>query len=194
MSFLLFVLSFASVSFLPGLCMSLALSLGLSIGFKKTLWMMSGELFGIFIIILVCAFGASFILEYKLAFWVFKFCGALFLFYTAFVLFRKRIEFKEMKLSPKDKFSLALQGFLASVSNPKAWIFILSLLPPFLKEFSLILLCVSILFIEFVALCTYALGGSAFRIFLLKYIGMLTKFSAFCVFLLACFMMYDLFS
>lgn len=66
MSFALFILSFASISFLPGLCMSLALSLGLSIGFKKTLWMMAGELLGVLVVILICAFSAKLILSYEI--------------------------------------------------------------------------------------------------------------------------------
>ena len=41
---LLFIPTIASVSFTPGLCMTLAFTLGLSIGYKQTLWMMLGEL------------------------------------------------------------------------------------------------------------------------------------------------------
>ncbi|EMQ6979878.1 hypothetical protein WH843_001617 [Campylobacter coli] len=39
MDYTLFILTFVSVSLLPGLCMSLAFSLGLSLGYKNTLWM-----------------------------------------------------------------------------------------------------------------------------------------------------------
>ncbi len=43
----LFIPTIASVSFTPGLCMTLAFTLGLSIGYKRTLWMMLGELTGV---------------------------------------------------------------------------------------------------------------------------------------------------
>ena len=191
MSFALFILSFASISFLPGLCMSLALSLGLSIGFKKTLWMMAGELLGVLVVILICAFSAKLILSYEFAFKVLQIGGVFFLFDTSFVLFRQKISLTNAKLSTKDRISLILQGFLATISNPKAWIFMLALLPALLDEFSLALICVVILFIEFCALCVYASGGSAFSIFLARHIDKLSKLSAFCVFLMACFMLYE---
>lgn len=171
--------------------MSLALSLGLSIGFKNTLWMMAGELGGVLVVILACAFGASFIIDEPLLFRAFKLAGAIFLFYTSLVLFRQKIKIEDIYLNHKDKLALILQGFLATLSNPKAWIFMLSLLPQFLSEFSLTLLCATILVIEFCALCTYALGGSAFRVFLKNHLDKLSKLSAFCVFLMACFMLYE---
>ena len=39
--------SFFLVALSPGLCMTLAMSLGISIGVRRTLWMMAGELTGI---------------------------------------------------------------------------------------------------------------------------------------------------
>lgn len=193
MDYTLFVLSFASVSFLPGLCMSLALSLGLSIGFKKTLWMMAGELFGVLLVVVLCGVGASFILKFNFAFMVFKFFGSLFLLYTAYTLFHQKLELQKSEFGFKDKGSLVLQGFLATISNPKAWIFMLALLPPFLQKSNLFVLSSIIIFIEFLALCTYALGGAAFGLFLRDHINKLSKFSALCVAFLAFFMLYELF-
>ena len=40
---LLFIPTIAAVSFTPGLCMTLAFTLGLSIGYRRTLWMMWGK-------------------------------------------------------------------------------------------------------------------------------------------------------
>ena len=39
-----FSASFFLVALSPGLCMNLAMSLGISIGVRRTLWMMAGEL------------------------------------------------------------------------------------------------------------------------------------------------------
>ncbi len=39
-----FVPTFFFVSITPGMCMTLAMTLGMSIGVRKTLWMMLGEL------------------------------------------------------------------------------------------------------------------------------------------------------
>ena len=52
---LLFIPTIASVSFTPNLCMTLAFMLGLSIGYKQTLWMILGELSGV-----VAVFAATF--------------------------------------------------------------------------------------------------------------------------------------
>lgn len=43
----LFIPTFFIVSITPGMCMTLALSLGLSIGIKRSLYMMWGELIGV---------------------------------------------------------------------------------------------------------------------------------------------------
>jgi threonine/homoserine/homoserine lactone efflux protein len=52
------------ISVTPGMCMTLALTLGLSIGYKRTLWMMAGELLGVACVMvairmrLLCSSGA----------------------------------------------------------------------------------------------------------------------------------------
>lgn len=182
MDYLFFIFTFACVSLLPGLCMNLAFSLGLSLGYKNTLWMMLGELLGLGLIVLCCAFGAGFIAHHEFLFKIFKICGALYLLYVAFCLFRAKAKLREEKISKKARVSLFLQGFMASTSNPKAWIFILSILPSFLKfNSNVFLLLFIILFIEFSSLSLYALGGSLFKSFMNKHIVKLNKISALCV-------------
>ncbi|WP_337212756.1 hypothetical protein [Campylobacter molothri] len=44
--------------------MNLAFSLSLSLGYKNVLWMMFGELFGLAIIVIYCAFGSNFIFQH----------------------------------------------------------------------------------------------------------------------------------
>lgn len=191
MNYALFVLTFVSVSFLPGLCMSLALSLGASIGFWRTCYMMVGELVGLLLCIVLCGYGSSFILEHEAAFKAFRVGGAAFLLYTAFTLYRAQITLCEVKFTARDKAALFMQGFLATITNPKAWIFLLSLLPPFLAKSNLPTLAAIILSIELCALCTYTLGGSAFGLFLKNHLAKLSKFSALCVGLLGFVMLYE---
>ncbi|EPM8487347.1 hypothetical protein ACTSDY_000604 [Campylobacter coli] len=74
MDYTLFILTFVSVSLLPGLCMSLAFSLGLSLGYKNTLWMIFGELVGLALVVLCCALGIEFILRYENLFKFFQIC------------------------------------------------------------------------------------------------------------------------
>ncbi|EHJ7668303.1 LysE family transporter [Campylobacter coli] len=133
MDYTLFILTFVSVSLLPGLCMSLAFSLGLSLGYKNTLWMIFGELVGLVLVVLCCALGIEFILRYENLFKFFQIAGALYLLYIAFVLFKSKSQITQEKIIHKKKFSLIIQGFIASSSNPKAWIFMFSILPSFFK-------------------------------------------------------------
>ncbi|HEF9348953.1 TPA: LysE family transporter [Campylobacter coli] len=113
--------------------MSLAFSLGLSLGYKNTLWMIFGELVGLVLVVLCCALGIEFILRYENLFKFFQIAGALYLLYIAFVLFKSKSQITQEKIIHKKKFSLIIQGFIASSSNPKAWIFMFSILPSFFK-------------------------------------------------------------
>lgn len=191
MDYTLLILTFASVSLLPGFCMNLAFSLGLSLGYKNTLWMMFGELIGLALVILCCALGAGFILQYEILFKIFQICGALYLLYIAFILFKANNQITQEKVIKKRKFSLIFQGFIASSSNPKAWIFMLSILPYFLQfKVNLSFLLFVILLIEFCSLSLYALGGSVFKIFMNKHLDKINKFSALCLFVLALSIIY----
>lgn len=186
MDYTLFILTFVSVSLLPGLCMSLAFSLGLSLGYKNTLWMIFGELVGLALVVLCCALGIEFILRYENLFKFFQIAGALYLLYIAFILFKSKSQITQEKIIHKKKFSLIIQGFIASSSNPKAWIFMFSILPSFLKfQVNVNILLLIILLIEFCSLSLYALGGSIFKIFMNKHLDKINKISALFIFAMA---------
>lgn len=192
MDYMIFIITIACVSFLPGLCMNLALSLGLSVGFKNTLYMMFGELLSLLLVILLCAYSLSFIAQYELFFKIFKILSSIFLLYIAYTLLKAKFAEAECVISNKAKFVLFVQGFMATISNPKAWIFMLSILPKFISLSNIYILSAIILLIEFSALCTYALGGYAFRFFLKDYAHILAKISALCVALMSFYILYDL--
>ena len=48
---MLFIPTIAAVSLTPGMCMMLAFSLGISEGYRRTLWMMLGELLGVAVVV-----------------------------------------------------------------------------------------------------------------------------------------------
>ena len=48
---ILFIPTIALVSLTPGMCMMLALSLGITAGYRRTLWMMAGELVGVALVV-----------------------------------------------------------------------------------------------------------------------------------------------
>lgn len=192
MDYALFIITFASVCFLPGVCMSLTLSLGISIGFRRSLSFMCGALSGLLVVVVVCGYGTNLIAQFPNAFYALQIFGILFLFYIAFMLFKQKAQLKDEETNQRDRFALIAQGFLTSISNPNAWIFMVALLPQFLQKANLAILTVIILILEIIALCTYSIGGSVFRIFLKEHIDKLTKFSALCILSLGIFMLYEL--
>ena len=69
--------------------------------------------------------------------------------------------------------SLAMQGFITAIANPKGWAFFVALLPPFINATSplapqLTILIGIILITEFACLLLYASGGRTMRHFLQK--------------------------
>ncbi len=153
--------------------MTLALSLGISIGVRRTLWMMLGELVGITLVgIAALAGAATLIASAPNAFAIAKLAGAAYLLWAAVRAWRAPIDLSPnaMAISISSK-QLIAQGFITAVSNPKAWIFFAALLPPFIDPNKPILLQASILLIamvviEFISMLIYALGGRALRDYL----------------------------
>lgn len=158
--------------------MTLALTLGMTIGVKRTLWMMLGELLAVGILATIIAIGVgALLLKYPSAFLVLKYGGGAYLFYLGIqlCLSKGKMAIKEHTknqptLSP---FELALQGFITAISNPKGWAFFVVLLPPFLTaEVSLVyqlsILISLILILEFICLIIYASGGVTLRSLLMR--------------------------
>jgi threonine/homoserine/homoserine lactone efflux protein len=186
---ILFIPTFFLVSLTPGMCMTLALTLGMSIGIKKTLWMMLGELIGVAIVAVSAILGIAVILQqYPTVFILFKIIGASYLFYLAYLMFHSKsklslsLQTQSVQIARSKLFS---QGLITAIANPKGWAFMVSLLPPFIdmnKALSpqLSLLVAIILCSEFVCMMLYATGGKTVAT-LLKHehnIQMLNRISA----------------
>ena len=76
--------SFFLIALSPGLCMTLAMSLGISIGVRRTLWMMLGELAGIALVGAAAMTGvAALMLGSSQVFEAFRIAGAAYLLWTA---------------------------------------------------------------------------------------------------------------
>ena len=168
-----FIPTFFVVSITPGMCMTLALSLGITIGVKRALWMMAGELVGVAVVATAAAVGvATFMLKYPTAFAVFKYAGGAYLAWLGIQMWRSR---GKMAMPEKDsqpvessRLQLALQGFVTAIANPKGWAFFIALLPPFIDSKlpmapQLTVLILIILALEFLCLQLYAHGGKTLR-------------------------------
>lgn len=169
-----FVPTFLMVSLTPGLCMTLAMVLGMTQGVRRALWMMLGELVGVGMVGVAAGAGmAALMLRYPAFFIVFKWVGGVYLGYLGVMMWRSRgrMAIPEMSTNnsaPVSRRALAVQGFVTAIANPKGWAFFMALLPPFLDTSrplagQLMLLIVIILTIEFGALMLYATGGRTLR-------------------------------
>lgn len=169
----LFIPTFLLVSATPGMCMTLALTLGMSIGVRRTLWMMLGELVGVATVSILAVIGvASVMLNYPALFGVLKYVGGGYLAYLGVMLWRSK---GKMAITVEDNTQktissqeLALQGFITAIANPKGWAFTVSLLPPFINTQlplmpQLSVLVAIILFSELGFMLIYATGGKSLR-------------------------------
>ena len=172
-----FIPTFFFVAVTPGMCMTLALTLGMSVGLKRSLPMMAGELLGVGLIAVLAAVGvATIMLQFPDVFTIFKLIGGLYLAWIGIEMWRSRgslaiPENLDTQQSSKP-LDLALKGFITAIANPKGWAFFISLLPPFLHQDQplapqLTVLIAMILTMEFICLLLYATGGQALRHLLL---------------------------
>lgn len=197
MDWLLFVSNFLMASFLPGINMTLALNYGILIGYKKTLFMISGSVLALGIVAFLSATSIGIIIIKKpFIFEIIKVCGGIYILYLAFKIFISTSKIKDSKvtyiLNAKELF---MQGFIACITNPKAWIFLAALLPPFLDKSNpfnakMFLLIFIILCIEFFSFSVYALGGTFLKKFITKYISIVQKLSTILLSIVALWMIF----
>lgn len=169
---LLFAMTFFAISITPGLCMMLSMSLGAYLGVRRTMWMMAGELLAMSFISLVAMFGLTTIylkFDYLLDF--LKYLGISYLLYIGYMSWNTKVEsgfdLDTAKTSPG---ALFISGVMTAISNPKAWVFMITILPPFIKSSKPMVsqvatLLLLIILIEFSCLMIYAYGGSVLQKF-----------------------------
>lgn len=168
-----FIPTFLFVSITPGLCMTLSMTLGISLGVRRTLWMMWGEMLGVALVATSAVLGvAALLLGLPQLLVAFKWLGGAYLCYVGLQMWQSKGKLAipaagtVVEVSRKQLFS---QGFLTAVSNPKGWAFHMALLPPFIDPQLpfwpqlTVLMCI-ILLLEFACLLLYASGGKALRL------------------------------
>ena len=178
---LLFIPTIAAVSLTPGLCMTLAFTLGLSIGYRRTLWMMLGEMVGVATVFIATFWGLGWLLSRDpLYFKLFSLIGGAYLLYLSLILFRQPPEkLMTKQLGDTSAASLTGLGFITAVSNPKGWAFLVALLPgfvvtesPLVPQFAIMLIIM--LSTEFLSMTLYATGGQWLATRLSNYSGLLS--------------------
>ncbi|MDF2155324.1 LysE family translocator [Vibrio sp. CAU 1672] len=169
----MFIPTFFLVSITPGMCMTLALTLGMSIGYRRALWMMIGELVGVALVSVSAVLGiAAIMLSHPWLFTTLKLLGGGYLFYLGIEMWRSKgklaVSADNETALPAGNWELVLQGFITAIANPKGWAFMISLLPPFIDQSNdlapqLIVLVSIILLFEFICMSLYATGGKGLK-------------------------------
>ena len=171
-----FIPIFFIISITPGLCMTLALTMGIAIGVRNTMKMMLGELIGVLIVAGISVVGGGAIVSsFPMAFLLLKYGGGLYLMVVGYQMINSRgslaLNFDGANVYEISFIKLSLQGFITAVANPKGWAFFIAIVPAFINyEISLFpqmsALVFIILVIEFLSLMLYASGGQALGVLL----------------------------
>ncbi|MGL4546190.1 MAG: LysE family translocator [Plesiomonas sp.] len=177
-SLALFIPTFFFVSVTPGMCMTFAMTLGMSVGLRRTFSMMWGELIGVALVAILSVIGvATLMLNYPTLFHIFKLIGGAYLVYLGIQMWQSKgkmaIPAQTGQHTHASRTALAIQGFFTAIANPKGWAFMVSLLPPFIQPDralapQLSVLVGIIMITEFSCLVLYASGGRTLRHFLQK--------------------------
>jgi threonine/homoserine/homoserine lactone efflux protein len=169
-----FIPTFFFVSITPGMCMTLAMTLGMSIGVRRTLWMMVGELLGVAMVAIAAVLGvASVMMNYPQIFALLTWFGGAYLVYVGITMWQANDSLSTGKNDKVDSRRRVLfsQGLITAVANPKGWAFMISLLPPFITVEralapQIATLLAVIMVTEFTSMLAYASGGASLRVFL----------------------------
>lgn len=165
----IFIPTFFLVSLTPGMCMTLSMSLGITVGVRRATWMMMGELIGVGLVAVSAVVGvASLMFNYPTVFAAFRYLGGGYLVYLGAQMWlshgRMALSLTGHDGTRASRLQLAFQGFVTAVANPKGWAFFIVLLPPFINSHlpiapQLGVLTVLILSLELLCLLIYAAGG-----------------------------------
>ncbi len=152
--------------------MTLALTLGMSVGLRQTFYMMWGELLGVAIVAISAVLGvAALMLNFPQLFVALKLLGGAYLIWIGIQLWRNRgkLALEHANQSKQtSKRALFSQGLITAVANPKGWAFTASLLPPFINANitlapQLTALVIILLISEFICMMIYASGGHGLK-------------------------------
>ncbi|WP_173912103.1 LysE family transporter [Acinetobacter sp. Marseille-Q1618] len=123
------------ISISPGAGAIASMSSGLSYGFRRGYWNAIGLQLALIVQIGIVAAGVGVLFATTpWAFLVVKWFGVLYLLYLAYLQWNAPIQSIDIKTETKPKTipMLMLHGFLVNMSNPKAIVFLLAVLPQFL--------------------------------------------------------------
>ncbi|OAB41286.1 threonine transporter RhtB [Paenibacillus antarcticus] len=134
-SFLLFIGTSIVLILIPGPDLIFAITQGMTNGRKAGFYTAIGLSLGNIVHTLAAALGLSIIITTSVtAFSIFKWAGALYLFYLSYKAIKYRKNPIQINVAePKSQRSLLLKGLTMNILNPKVAIFFLTFLPQFVQ-------------------------------------------------------------
>ena len=123
------------ISISPGAGAIASMSSGLNYGFKRGYWNAIGLQLALIVQIGIVAAGAGVLLATSpWAFLAIKWFGVCYLLYLAYLQWKAPVQTIEIAVDAKQKSipKMIMYGFLVNMSNPKAIVFLLAVLPQFL--------------------------------------------------------------
>ena len=196
-----FIPTIAAISLTPGMCMTLAFTLGLSQGYRRTLWMMGGELAGVATVVSTCVMLLAWIQSLsEMYFALLALVGGSYLLWIAYRLWMQPTRFAGGENQPHlSANALLILGYVTAVMNPKGWGFMIALLPGFISlAYSTSQQLAAFLGVmlpsEFLSMTLYAAGGSGLRRFLTteRHLANLNKVAAGLMVLVAALMLFKI--
>ena len=130
-----FVLACWIISLSPGAGAIASMSSGLNYGFRHGYWNAFGLQLALLVQIGIVAAGVGVLFSTTpWAFWIVKWFGVAYLLYLAYLQWRAPIQSMHIQQEQptKSRAKLVVYGFLINMSNPKAIVFLLAVLPQFL--------------------------------------------------------------
>ena len=194
-----FIPTIAAISLTPGMCMTLAFTLGLSQGYRRTLWMMGGELAGVTTVVSTCVLLLAWIQSLsEMYFALLALVAGSYLLWIAYRLWTQPARFAGDENQPhRSGSALLILGYLTAVMNPKGWGFMIALLPGFMSVAystpeQLAAFLGVMLPSEFLSMTLYAAGGSGLGRFLTteRHLANLNKVAAGLMVLVAALMLF----
>ena len=196
-----FIPTIAAISLTPGMCMTLAFTLGLSQGYRRTLWMMWGELAGVATVVSTCVMLLAWIQSLsEMYFGLLALVGGSYLLWIAYRLWTQPTRFAGGENQPHlSANALLILGYVTAVMNPKGWGFMIALLPGFISlAYSTSQQLAAFLGVmlpsEFLSMTLYATVGSGLRRFLTteRHLANLNKVAAGLIVLVAALMLFKI--
>lgn len=123
------------ISISPGAGAIASMSSGLNYGFRRGYWNAIGLQLALLVQIMVVAAGVGVLFATTpVAFLVVKWFGVLYLLYLAYIQWTAKTQSIDIQAEQPTKSipKLILNGFIVNISNPKAIVFLLAVLPQFL--------------------------------------------------------------